>query len=173
MPNFRIFGNSTSQIITSSEIASENGNVYIVSSGIHQLDKSSNSVFIMYLTNNSSDKTFSLGNICGSCAILSSFRLYNSTFSLTDPVNSYIHNGNSAFGVEGTIESKYKIQSTDPAATESSNLLGGFVQNSGVTIYPCNGSIQIGPGSSVSVIAKNIAASGTGVVGINISFIIS
>lgn len=169
MPNYNLIGPINTNITTSLEESSSLGKIYMLTIGIQSLDKDEH--LVLYIKNTSSNITLSIGNICASSLIKSSFYIYRDVLFTEDSGTTVTpRNTNSTFSDTIEIKSEYKkITTPEPSGI----LLGSFVQENGVTIYPCNGSVKIGANNAVSFVIKNIAPSGSGEVCINVSLIAS
>ncbi len=123
---------------------------------------------VVYIRNPSdSGKVLSLGNICASSVIQASFVLYRN-ISITGGTAITPRNGNNQFGDNCVATAQYKLLSSAPTG---GTLFGGFIQDSGVTIYPCNGNVQIDANTSMTIVVNNHNVSNNGYVGVNVVLI--
>ncbi|SHJ49409.1 hypothetical protein [Paramaledivibacter caminithermalis] len=168
MPNIKIVDPVKANVITSLETLSSRGNIYIVSVGIILIPKGD--YLALSISNPiGSGKILSLGNICVSSVVQSSFLIYRN-LPFVGGTDIIPRNGNNKFGDNCAATAEYKILTSEPTGG-SEVLIGGFIQESGVTIYPCDGNVQIAPNTSITCLAHNMSTVNDGYIGLNIVLI--
>lgn len=168
MPNVNIIDPIKTNTITSSETASSKGNIYVVTIGIILVPKDQ---YLALLISNPLDsgKVLSIGTICSSSVVKASFLMYRN-LPFAGGTAIIPRNGNNHFSDNCVATAKYNILASQPTGG-SEVLMGGFVQESGVTIYPCNGNIQVASNTSLTFLIHNLSTVNDGYVGLNVVLI--
>ncbi|MCT4605145.1 MAG: hypothetical protein N4A64_03425 [Marinisporobacter sp.] len=172
MPNYRIIDPVKANITTSKDLSSLNGKIFMLTTGLIQLDGrgngNNNKLAIIVSNTSNSNQYVNIGTICGSSIFRTTFELYrNGSFpSGTDIIP---HNTNTKFNDTPTIiSSKYIKTSSNPFSSDI--LLSSFIQEQGMNIYYCDGTIKIYAGDSIGFLITNYSTQ-SAYVTLNISLI--
>ncbi|TCO74951.1 hypothetical protein [Marinisporobacter balticus] len=162
MPNYNSFGSINVNTITSSEIASSEGKIYAITSAVKNLNQ--NQELGIYIGNpNGSDTSLNILTICvGSSMEATMDIILDGSLSDTKDGDITPYNLNTDYTDSSVTTVSYLVK-TNANPTTGGNTLGSFSQASGVTIYPCNGSVKIDSNHSLALRIKNMH----GTVGVN------
>ncbi|TCO74950.1 hypothetical protein [Marinisporobacter balticus] len=167
MPNYNLIGPIKANTITSSEIASSEGIIFSVTTGV-AIVAANNYLGVDISNPSGSNKTLCLLNLCISSNLEVTMEIILD--GLVNGTSITPHNLNTAYSSTTLTTASYKNQSGDPIAS-GTKIIGAFAQASGVTIYPCNGNVKITPNHSIAFRIQNKNGGSNNYISLNVVYI--